>query len=128
MSTFGNLLWFLLGGFIIAFLYLFGSLILIVTIIGIPFGLQTLKLAAFALAPFGRDIVRTEKAGGCLPIILNIIWILIAGIELAIIHLVLALICGITIIGIPFAMQHLKMAEMALIPFGMEIRETNQAD
>jgi len=125
MSTFWNLLWFLLGGFIIVSLYLIGSLILIITIIGIPFGLQTLKMAAFALAPFGREVERTEKAAGCLPILLNIIWILVAGMELAIVHLFLALICGITIIGIPFAVQHIKMAELSLIPFGLEIRQVN---
>lgn len=121
MNAFGNLLWFLLGGFIIAIFYMIGSILLVITIIGIPFGIQTLKMTAFAIAPFGKDLVRTERSAGCLNIILNIIWILVAGIELAITHLVLALIFGITIIGIPFAKQHIKMAELALIPFGMEI-------
>jgi len=125
MNTFGNLFWFLFGGFIIALLYLIGSIFLIITIIGIPFGLQTLKMTAFAIAPFGREVVRTEKAAGCLPVLLNIIWILVAGIELAVVHLVLAVICGITIIGIPFAIQHIKMAQLSLIPFGMDIREEN---
>ena len=104
-------------------LYLVGSIILIITIIGIPFGLQTLKMAAFALAPFGREVVRTERSAGCLSVILNVIWILVAGIELAVVHLFLALICGITIIGFPFAIQHIKMAQLSLIPFGMEIRD-----
>ena len=122
MSTFGNIIWFFLGGFLIFLLYLFGSIILILTIIGIPFGLQTLKLAGFALAPMGRELHRTQSAGGCLFIILNILWILFAGIELAIAHLVLAFLFGITIIGLPFAKQHLKMAELALVPFGLEIR------
>lgn len=125
MNTFGNLFWFLFGGFIIALLYLIGSIILIITIIGIPFGLQTLKLAAFAIAPFGREVVRTERAAGCLPLLLNIIWILVAGIELALAHLLLSIICGITIIGIPFAIQHIKMAQLSLIPFGMEIKEVD---
>ena len=123
MNTFGNLLWFLLGGFIIAIFYLIGSILLIITIIGIPFGIQTLKMTAFAIAPFGRDLVRTERSAGCLNILLNVIWILVAGIELAITHLILALLFGITIIGIPFAKQHIKMAELALIPFGMEITD-----
>ena len=122
MSTFGNIIWFFLGGFLIFILYLFGSVILILSIIGIPFGLQTLKLAGFALAPMGRKLHRTESAGGCLSIILNILWILFAGVELAIVHLVLAFLFGITIIGLPFAKQHLKMAELAIMPFGMEIR------
>ena len=124
MSTFGNLLWFILGGFIIVILYILGSIVLFITIIGIPFGIQTLKMAAFALAPFGQEVVRTEKAAGCLPVVLNVIWILIAGIEIAIVHLVLALFCAITIVGIPFAVQHIKMTQLALIPFGMEIRES----
>ena len=122
MSTIGNLLWMILGGFIIFLLYLFGSLILIITIIGIPFGVETLKMAGLALAPFGREPVQGERAGGCLYIIMNVIWLLFAGIEIAIVHLVLALIFGVTIIGIPFAQQHVKMAYIALVPFGMDIR------
>ena len=121
MSTIGNILWFFLGGFLISLIYLFGSFILIITIVGIPFGIQTLKLAGFALAPFGND-VSTEIKGGLLRIILNVIWIIFAGIELAIVHLVLALIFGITIIGIPFALQHIKMANLALIPFGRYVK------
>ena len=116
MSTAGNLLWFILGGFLIAILYLVGSLILMLTIIGIPFGIQTLKMTALALAPFGREVDRTESAAGCLNIVMNIIWVLVAGVELAILHLILALFFAITIIGIPFAKQHVKMAYLALVP------------
>lgn len=118
MNAIGNILWFFLGGFLIALFYLFGSLILFISIIGIPFGLQTLKLAGFALAPFGNQVTTKAGADGLLRIILNILWIIFAGIELALIHLVLALIFGITIIGIPFALQHIKMAGFALVPFG----------
>ena len=123
MNEIGNLLWIILGGFIIFLLYLFGSLILMLTIIGIPFGIQTLKMANLALFPFGREAVQGERSGGCLYIIMNIIWLLFAGIEIAIVHLVLALIFAITIIGIPFAAQHLKLAFLAMVPFGMDIRE-----
>ena len=123
MNSLGNLLWILLGGFIIFILYLFGSLILIITIVGIPFGLQTLKMANLALFPFGREAVQGERAGGCLYIIMNIIWLLVAGIEIAVVHLVLAFIFAITIIGLPFAVQHIKLAYLALVPFGMDIRE-----
>ena len=126
MNTLGNLLWFLLGGFIIVLLYLIGSLVLIITIVGIPFGLQTLKMAAFAMAPFGREVVSSERSSGCLPILLNIIWIIVAGIELAVVHLVLALVCGITIIGIPFAVQHIKLAQLSLVPFGMDIVDAEE--
>ena len=123
MSTVGNILWFFLGGFIISLLYVLGSLVLIITIIGIPFGIETLKMAVFALAPFGREAIPGQRASGCLYLALNILWIIFAGVELAIIHLVLALLFAITIIGIPFAKQHIKMATLALIPFGMDIRD-----
>ena len=105
MSTIGNILWIIFGGFIISLMYVVGSLILFITIIGIPFGLQTMKLAGLALFPFGREVVRTDSSAGCLSIVMNIIWILFAGMEIAITHVILALLCGITIIGIPFAIQ-----------------------
>lgn len=104
-------------------MYLFGSLILMITIVGIPFGLQTLKLAILSLMPFGKDVRPGERAGGCLYLIMNVIWLLFAGIEIAIMHAVLALIFAITIIGIPFAAQHIKLAYMALVPFGNDIIE-----
>ena len=122
MNAIGNILWIILGGFITFLIYLFGSLILMITIIGIPFGIQTLKMAGMALLPFGKEAVQGQRSGGCLYIIMNIIWILFAGIELAIVHLVFALLFGITIVGIPFAQQHLKLAYLALVPFGMDIR------
>lgn len=121
MNTIGNLLWIVLGGFIIFIFYLIGSLVLMITIVGIPFGIQTLKMANLALFPFGREAVQTERSGGCLHIIMNVIWILVAGVEIAITHLILALLFAITIVGIPFAIQHLKMAYLGLVPFGMDI-------
>jgi len=121
MNAFGNLLWIILGGFIIFLLYLFGSFILIITIVGIPFGIQTLKLAVLSLLPFGKDVIPGERAGGCLYLIMNIIWLLFAGIEIAIVHAFLALLFAITIIGLPFAAQHLKLAYLALVPFGNDI-------
>ena len=121
MNTIGNLLWIILGGFLIFIFYIFGSIILMITIVVIPFGIQTLKMANLALFPFGREAVQTERSGGCLHVIMNIIWILFAGIEIAITHLILALIFTITIVGIPFANQHLKLAYLALVPFGMDI-------
>lgn len=123
MNAIGNLLWIILGGFIIFLMYLFGSLVLMITIVGIPFGLQTLKLAILSLMPFGKDVRQGERAGGCLYLIMNVIWLLFAGIEIAIMHAVLALFFAITIIGIPFAAQHIKLAYMALVPFGNDIIE-----
>lgn len=121
MSAIGNLLWIILGGFIIFLAYLFGSLILCITIVGIPFGIQTLKLAVLSLMPFGKEVRQGERAGGCLYLLMNVIWLLFAGIEIAIVHVVLALIFAITIVGIPFAAQHMKLAALALVPFGNDI-------
>jgi uncharacterized membrane protein YccF (DUF307 family) len=123
MNIIGNFLWVILGGFLVAILYLFGSLILFLTIVGIPFGIQTLKLASLALFPFGREAVRAERSSGCLYVLLNVIWLLVAGIEIAIIHLILAAIFAITIVGIPFAAQHIKLTSLALTPFGMDLRD-----
>jgi len=121
MNAFGNLLWIIFGGFIIFLMYLFGSIVLMITIVGIPFGLQTLKLAILSLMPFGKDVRPGERAGGCLYLIMNVIWLLFAGLEIAIMHAVLALLFAITIIGIPFAAHHIKLAYMALVPFGNDI-------
>ena len=122
MNLLLNILWIFLGGGIILFFeYMLGGLALCITIVGIPFGLQCFKLAIFALAPFGVQAVDTSYAGGCLPVLFNILWILLGGLWIAITHLVLALIFAITIIGIPFAVQHVKMAGFAITPFGKQI-------
>jgi uncharacterized membrane protein YccF (DUF307 family) len=123
MSFIGNTLWILFGGGILLFLeYLLGGLVLCLTIIGIPFGVQCIKLAGLALVPFGKEIVQTKSASGCLSIVMNVIWIVIAGIPLAVTHLTFGLLCAITIIGIPFAKQHGKLAALALTPFGHTVR------
>lgn len=116
-----NILWFLLGGVLITLVYLLGGLVFCLTIVGIPFGVQCFKLSVLGLSPFGRDIRETEPPGGALAVILNIIWIIFFGIELAIVHFILAIILGITIIGLPFSVQHLKLARLALIPFGFRV-------
>lgn len=121
MKILGNILWLIFGGFLIAVEYLISSIILIITIIGIPFGLQTLKLASLALWPFGRDAVFREKTSGCLSILMNILWILCGGIWIAVTHLAFALLLAVTIIGIPFAVQHVKLAGVAIAPFGRVI-------
>jgi len=121
VSFLGNVLWVILGGFLVALFYFLGGLVLCATIVGIPFGVQLLKLGILSLAPFGHDIETTGFASGCLGVIMNVIWILLGGIELVAIHLVLALILAITIVGLPFAKQHVKMARLALMPFGSVI-------
>jgi uncharacterized membrane protein YccF (DUF307 family) len=121
MNFLGNLIWLIFGGFIIAIEYLIGSIILMITIVGIPFGIQTLKMASLSLWPFGRDTVVHSRASGCLYILMNIIWLLTGGIWIAITHAIFGLILCITIIGIPFGLQHFKLTAIALSPFGRDI-------
>lgn len=121
MRFIGNILWLILGGFIISLYYFVIGLLFCLTIIGIPFGLQLFKMAGFALWPFGNNILSDTNDGGCLSIIMNVIWILVGGIEIASLHVTFGLICCVTIIGIPFGLQHFKMALLALIPFGKKI-------
>lgn len=121
MNLLGNLIWLIFGGLIIAIEYTVGSLILMVTIIGIPFGIQTLKMASLSLWPFGRDTRVQERASGCLYILMNIIWLLCGGIVIAITHAVFGLLLCLTIIGIPFGLQHFKLTAIALSPFGRDI-------
>jgi uncharacterized membrane protein YccF (DUF307 family) len=118
-----NLIWLLFGGFIVVFAYVLGAILMCITIIGIPFGIQCFKLAGLAVAPFGREVREKEPPSGALSVIMNIIWIILPGLELAVFHLVMALLFAITIIGLPLAAQHLKMTRLALIPFGFEVRD-----
>lgn len=121
MNALGNIVWLLFGGIIIAIQYLIGSLVLFITIIGIPFGLQTLKMASMALWPFGRDTRVDVRASGCIYILMNVIWLLTGGIWIALSHALFGLLLCITIIGIPFGMQHFKLTAIALSPFGRDI-------
>ena len=118
-----NLIWLVFGGFIVVIAYLLGGILLCITIVGIPFGIQCFKLAGLALAPFGREIREKEPPSGALAVIMNIIWIILPGLELAIFHLVMALLFALTIVGLPLAAQHLKMTRLAILPFGFEVRE-----
>ena len=119
MKFLGNLLWIVLGGLIASLIWAVIGLLLCVTIIGIPFGVQCLKIAGFVLWPFGRDII--PGGFGVMGALGNVIWILICGITLCIAHLVFGLLLCITIVGIPFGLQHFKLAKLALIPFGAQI-------
>jgi len=121
MKTLGNILWLIFGGFFIAIEYFVASLALMITIIGIPFGIQTLKLGVLALWPFGREAHASVRSSGCLYVLMNIIWILVGGIWISLSHVVFGLLWCITIIGIPFGMQHFKLAGVALTPFGRDI-------
>ncbi len=121
MKLIGNIIWLIFGGFIIALEYLISSLILMISIVGIPFGIQTLKLAGLALWPFGKDIRVKAQSDGCLSSLMNVIWILIGGLWICLSHLAFGILFAMTIIGIPFAKQHFKLATLALTPFGREI-------
>jgi len=123
MSLIGNLLWiFLGGGILIFFFYLLGGLALCLTIVGIPFGVQLIKLSLLGLAPFGKEVDTHGSASGLLPILMNVLWWVFGGIEVALVHVTFAIICAITIVGIPFAKQHMKMVMLALVPFGATIK------
>lgn len=121
MRIFGNIIWLIFGGLITAIEYLISSILMMITIVGIPFGIQTLKLAGLALWPFGKKVVTHERSNGCLYILFNVIWILIGGIWISLTHLLFGVLLFITIIGIPFAKQHFKLASLALTPFGKDI-------
>lgn len=121
MNFIGNVLWLIFGGLFAAMGYFFGGLLLCFTIIGIPFGIQCFKIAGLVLMPFGRKVVSSPGGGGCLSLICNIIWLLTGGIYTAAVHLVFAILLTITIIGIPFARQHLKLMELTLMPFGKDV-------
>ena len=121
MKFIGNIIWIVLGGFIISLYYALVGLLFCISIIGIPFGMQLFKMAGLALWPFGHDVTPGANDGGCLSLIMNVIWIVLGGIEIALMHVTLGIGFCITIVGIPFGLQHFKMALLALVPFGKEI-------
>jgi len=124
MNFIGNLFWLLLGGLILSLFWAIIGLLLCVTIIGIPFGVQCMKIAGFVLWPFGREVI--PGGFGVMGALGNIIWILICGIGLCVMHLIFGAVLAITIIGIPFGIQHFKLARLSLIPFGAEIQSKMQ--
>lgn len=121
MGCLMNILWLVCGGILTAIEYVISSLLLMVTIVGIPFGIQTLKLAGLALWPFGKEIHSGTRSSGCLYVLMNVLWILLGGIWICLSHLAFGIVLCITIIGIPFGMQHFKLAALALAPFGKDI-------
>lgn len=121
MKLLGNIIWLLFGGFMIALEYFTAGFVMLLTIIGIPFGLQSFKLGIMALWPFGSKVVPIENSSGCLNLIMNIIWIIIGGIPIVLTHLFWGLVLCITIIGIPFGKQHFKMIPLAFSPFGKSV-------
>lgn len=121
MNFIGNIIWVLFGGFFLSLGYLLGGLVLCLTIVGIPFGLKVMRLGLFAMWPFGGEVVQGNKPMGCLSLLLNVLWIIFGGIEVALGHLLMGVVFCITIIGIPFGLQHFKLMTLALMPFGHEV-------
>lgn len=123
MSIIGNIIWLIFGGIFVFFGYLIGGIALCCTIIGIPWGFQCFKLAIFALFPFGSETRQIENDASIINLLLNIIWLIFGGIWVAINHLIWGLLLSLTIIGLPWGMQHFKMLRLAFTPFGREIYE-----
>ncbi len=122
MSLLGNIIWLIFGGLLTGLGYILGGALLCLTIVGIPFGLQCIRLGKATLAPFGKDVVAAGETYGPLKIIFDVLWIVLFGWEIAVAHLVHAGILAITIIGIPFAVQHIKLIPVALMPFRHDLR------
>ncbi len=121
MSTLGNVVWLIFGGLLAALGYIIGGLLLCLTIVGIPFGMQSMKIGVATLAPFGKEVVEAREANSPLRIIFNILWLVLFGWEIALAHLFSALLLTITILGIPFAKQHIKLIPLSLFPFGRDL-------
>lgn len=120
MSTIGNFLWFIFGGVFSGLSWSLVGLLWCLTIVGIPVGKQCFKLASVSFFPFKKEI---EYGGGAVSVLLNIVWILVSGIPLALEHLLWGILLCITIIGIPFGKQQFKLAKLALTPFGAKMVE-----
>lgn len=120
MRTIGNILWFLLAGIWLALGYVIGGLVMCITIIGIPFGVQAFKLAGFALWPFGRSAT-FGRSTGCLDIFFNVLWLVLIGWGLFLGYIAAGILLCVTIIGIPFGIQAFKLSTLALWPFGARI-------
>ncbi|MDR3640600.1 MAG: YccF domain-containing protein [Humidesulfovibrio sp.] len=131
MKLLGNIIWFLFGGLVMGLGWYLLGLVMFASIVGIPWGRACFMLGGFCLWPFGREIIsrrlvtgRDDIGTGLLGFVGNAIWFLCAGLWLAIGHLGSALLCFITIIGIPFGLQHLKLAVATLAPIGKTVVET----
>lgn len=121
MKLIGNIIWIVFGGFVMCMEYLAAGVAMCLTIIGIPFGIQSFKLALFVLFPFGQKAVKRKSGSGFLNTLMNIIWFFVGGVWIALSHVLLGVLFAITIIGLPFAKQHFKLVGLALSPFGREI-------
>ena len=121
MSLLGNIIWLVFGGFMSGVGYIIGGISTCLTIIGIPFGIEAVKLGIATFTPFGKEVVKNPSADSPLAIILNSIWLLLFGWGIALSHLFWGILLAITIVGLPFAKQHFKLLRLALMPFGRDL-------
>ena len=135
MSTLGNLIWFICGGVLAGILWFIAGVLMIVTIIGIPYARACFVIAKFSFCPFGRELIKRDELSGrsdigtgALGMIGNLIWILLFGWWLALVHVIAAAASAITIIGIPFALQHLKLAAVSFAPIGKTVVKKHLAE
>lgn len=122
MSLLGNIVWLVFGGLLSGLGYIVGGLGLCLTIVGIPFGWQSIKLGFAVFAPFGKEVVELENANSVLGLVFNVLWLVLFGWPIALAHAASALVLAATIVGLPFAYQHLKLIPLSLLPFGRDLR------
>ncbi|MDP5228170.1 MULTISPECIES: YccF domain-containing protein [Arthrobacter] len=125
MKTLLNLIWLVFGGFWLAIGYFAAGLLCCLLIVTIPWGIAAFRIGAYALWPFGRTVVERPGGGGALPLLGNVIWFLMAGVWLAIGHVVTAIPMFVSIIGIPLGIANLKLIPVSLMPLGKEIVPTD---
>lgn len=123
MKFLGNILWMFFGGLVTAVEYVVASFLLMCTIVGIPFGIVTLRIGLYVLWPFGSKVVDKPSSAnyGCLNLVMNIIWIIAGGLVIWLTHIALGLLLCLTIVGIPFGRKQFTLARLALAPFGKEV-------
>lgn len=127
MSLLGNIIWLVLGGFLAGLGYIIGGLALCITIIGIPLGLKAISFGFAVMTPFGKSVQPTEGGEGCIALVFNILWLVLFGWEIALVHVTFGIVFGITVIGIPFAIQHFKLVPVALLPFSYKLTKEKNA-
>ena len=128
MSLIGNIIWLIFGGFFAGLVYILGGIVLCLTIIGIPLGLKAIGFGFTVMSPFGKSVQPSEGGDGCLSMVFNILWLVLFGWEIALIHIGFGIGFAVTIIGIPFALQHFKLVPVALFPFSYKLSKVKFAD
>ena len=118
MTFLANIIWFICGGWYTGLSWLLLGVLWCITVVGIPYGIQCFKFAKLATCPFGKEV---QYGTSTTSLVMNILWILLTGVPMAIEHAVTGLALCLTVIGIPFGVQHLKMAKLALMPFGASV-------